>query len=315
MLLMLFTGIGFGATCATCARSPLSGGGDEVVGNGKHRVGVVELTGAIVDTGETVRTLRGFAKREDLDALVIRIDSPGGGVAPSQELYQALREAAKDKPVVASMGSVAASGGYWTALGADWIFASPGSLTGSIGVISQLPDLRALADLARFNMRTFKSGPHKDIGSPLREMTADDEAVFMDLIRDIYDQFVGLVIERRHLSREAVLHLADGRVMSGRVAFDAGLVDQLGGLYDAARKGVALAEAKKPEKEREKLKAGEETEEPTLVYPRKPMPGFLRLLSEELGEGLGRGLAEGIDRGAIRAANHLAGGNPNVELR
>jgi protease-4 len=275
---------------------------------------VIELFGAITDGGDTVRQIRDFARRDDLRGIVIRIDSPGGAVAPSQEIYEALKFAAKSKPVVASMGSVAASGGFWSALGADWIFASPGSITGSIGVLSQTPDLRGLADLLRVKMRTFTSGPLKDAGNPFREMTPEDEELFMSLINDIYMQFVSVVAERRKLDLETVKNLADGRVMTGRAALEAGLVDELGGLHDAARKVVLLAEAREAEEEppAETSTAAEgEIEDPTLIYPKKPIPGLLRMLIESTESAVSKGIAAGIGRaagGAADAAGEAAGG-------
>jgi ClpP class serine protease len=192
-------------------------------------------------------------------------------------------------------------------------------MTGSIGVIAQIPDFRAIADTLRFNMRTFKSGPVKDIGSPLREMTTDDEAIFMDLVRDIYDQFVSLVSERRHMTRDNVIRLADGRFMSGRVAFQAGLIDQLGGLHDAAHKAVALAAEKRAADKGDKLEPSDggpnKEDEPTLVYPRKPATGLLRLLGEEVGESLGNGLARGLDRAAESAGRKLTEAGAHLELR
>jgi protease IV len=223
-----------------------------------------------------------------------------------------LRAAAKEKVVVVSMGSVAASGGFWTAMGADWIFANPGTLTGSIGVITEIPDLRGIAELLRFRLRTFKSGPLKDAGNPFREMTPEDQAMFQTLIDDIYLQFVAVVAERRKMDVDEVKKIADGRVMSGAAAFEAGLIDELGGLHDATKKAVLLANAREAEKEGKTAtssKADEKIEDPTLVYPKKPIPGLLDLLTEGAKSAIANGLADGIDRAAARARDS------NVELR
>ena len=163
-----------------------------------------------MDTTQSVRDIRKFLRRADLKALVVRVDSPGGAVAPSQEMYQEMRRASLEKPVVVSMGSVAASGGFWVAMAGDYVFASAGSITGSIGVISQSPDLQRVAELLRFNMRTYKSGPHKDMGNPFRQMTEDDDAVFMALIDDVYEQFVTVIHERRGLEITDIKKFADG---------------------------------------------------------------------------------------------------------
>jgi protease-4 len=278
---------------------------------GGERVGVVELIGPITDSAAVVGDLRKFADRDDLVAIVLRIDSPGGAVAPSQEIYDAMRWAARKKPVVASMGNVAASGGFWASLGADWVFASPGSITGSIGVITQTPDLRGLAELARVRFHTFKSGPLKDAGNPFREMTKQDEALFMSLIDDIYDQFVSLTAERRRMPIDEVKKIADGRILTGRAALGAGLVDELGGLHDAARKAMLMANRRRAEEEGEAVTstaAEAELEDPTLVYPKKPAPSFLDLLSE--------GASSAVSRGVGDAARALLDDDPApVELR
>ena len=315
VILALFMGVGMGGACSTCLHGA-AGVQDEVIVGGGDRVGVVELLGVITDSTEVVRHIRQFAKRDDLVAIVVRIDSPGGSVAPSQEIYSALRAAAKEKPIVASMGSVAASGGLWSALAADWIFASPGSVTGSIGVITELPDLRGIAELLRFKMRVFKSGPLKDAGNPLREMTPADEELFRSLINDIYEQFVSVVAERRNMDRERVLAIADGRVMTGRAAIEAGLVDELGDLHVAAKKAVVLAKARKEEEEGKTVTSTavtDDVEDPTLVYPKKPLPGLFRMLTEGAERAIAEGIAGGIERSTERAGRSLS--TTPMELR
>jgi len=289
----LILGLMLGGSCATCARLPLDDmGGEKVLGGDGPKVGVIEVLGPISEVQETVEQIRGFARREDLKAIVVRIDSPGGSVAPSQEVYRALRYASGKKPVVASMGTVAASGGFWIGLGADWILAEPGSIVGSIGVISQLPDLRGIADRVDFRLRTFKSGPVKDLGNPLRELTERDREVLQGLVDDLYDQFVTLTSERRGLDRAQVLTLADGQVMSGRRALDEGLVDELGGLYTAARRAVAMVEDRASGTETSSAAAPGLEKEPALVYPKGPGPEFLKYL----GARLQQGVADGISR-------------------
>lgn|GEM_PF-300241 len=285
VILSLVMGMVMGGACVTC--SPHSDVDDEAPFAGGPHVGVVELSGAIADGTALVRTIHRFSEKSDLVAIVLRIESPGGAVAPSQEIFDAVRKASEKKPVVASIGTTAASGGFWVAMGADWIVASPGSLTGSIGVITELPDLRELARFAKIDMKVYKTGPHKDVGNPFREVTPGDEAIFMGMLSDIYDQFVEVVATRRHLDVDYVRRYADGRVFTGRQAKTLGFVDELGGLDAAARRAVWMAEerrAKEREKEPEHTK-----DDPTLVYPRKREPGILRLLAEEAGEGAASG--------------------------
>lgn len=297
-----FFGLLLGTSCVTCGHLP---GREqrEFAGESAHRVAVLELEGPIMDTSESVRTLAGFARQKDIDAVVVRINSPGGAVAPSQELFDAMRAASAKKPIVASMGSVAASGGFWAAMGADYVFAAPGSITGSIGVISQAPDLRELARFLKVDVHTFKSGPYKDLGNPLREMTEGDRAIFQGLVDDIFEQFVTMIAQRRGLEREQVLKVADGRVMSGRAAHEAKLVDALGGLREAAVKAAELADEKK-------RAAGDKVPEgpvdPSLIYPRR-RDALLSLLAEDVGSSLMKGLLGGFDAGLEAAARRVEG--------
>ncbi len=301
--------MGLGGTCATCVTTTSRGTEGLFVGSG-DRVGVVELLGPIMDAKETVRDIRAFSSRDDLLGIVVRIDSPGGAVAPSQEIFSAMREASKAKPVVASMGSVAASGGFWASLGADWVYASPGSVTGSIGVITQSPDLRGIAELLRVRVRTYKSGPLKDVGNPFREATSADEALLMGLIQDIYEQFVAVTAARRKLPLDAVRRVADGRIMTGRAAHEVGLVDELGGLYDAARKAVSLAKAKdEGAATATSTTSASPGEEPMLVYPKKSGPGLLDLLLESTSAAISDGVSSAVDRTVTRLRE------PEVVLR
>lgn len=299
-------GIFMGGSCMTCLGA--GGAGDETDGFGGPRVAVVELIGPIMDGAETVREIRRYARQGDIRAIVVRIDSPGGAVAPSQEIFSAMRAASAEKPVVVSMGTVAASGGFWAAMAGDWVVASPGSVTGSIGVISQTPDLRGLAELLRVDMRTYRSGPHKDTGNPLRAPLPGDEAVHMELISDVYEQFVSVISERRRIEADAVRRFADGRIFSGRRAYELGLVDQLGGLHDAAKHALVLVEERRAKEAGEAPEAVED--EPALVYPRRPSVGLLRLLSEEAGAGAASGAGRVVGR-ALEDISH----DPRIELR
>ncbi len=290
-VLALVIGSLLGGTCVTCAT--LSEQDTELMFARGDRVGVVEVNGGITESKETVDIIRRFAKRDDLVAIVLRIESPGGAVAPSQAIFTALREASKRKPVVASMGSVAASGGFWISLGADWVFAEAGTITGSIGVIVQTTDLQGVAEALRFSVRTYKSGPLKDMGSAYRDPTPKDDATFMALVDDIYDQFVTVTAERRGQTVEQIKTVADGRIMTGRTALEADLIDELGGLHAAAKKAVLLALARTDETVQTSSAAYDDVEDPILVYPPDPNPN----LAELFGAGLSRAVRDGVAAG------------------
>lgn len=198
------------------------------------QVAVVEVKGMIVNPMKVVDKLRKYSDREDIKAIVLRIDSPGGGVAASQEIYEAVKRVRNTgKPVVASMASVAASGGYYVALGASKIIANPGSITGSIGVIVSFPLVVELMDKIGTKIETVKSGDFKDTGSPYREVT-DKEREYLDkVVADLYNQFVEDVSRERNIDKKELLKLADGRIFTGAQAFNYGLIDTLGTFEDA----------------------------------------------------------------------------------
>jgi protease-4 len=226
------------------------------------KIGVVEITGPITSSQKIIDQLMAYREDGGVKAIVLRIDSPGGGVGPSQEIYQEVMKTKKRKKVVASLGGVAASGGYYVASGADAIVANPGTLTGSIGVIMQFSNVEGLLKLIGLKTYTFKSGEHKDLGSPFREPTPADEKVLMEVIESVYDQFVEAVAEGRGLDVNAVRKIADGRILSGQQALEHGLVDQLGNLQDA----IDLA-----------ADMGGIEGKPNVIYPKKKrnLMGFL----------------------------------------
>lgn len=205
------------------------------------KVGVVSINGVIVDSREIIEQLEEFGKNDSIVAVVLRIDSPGGGVAASQEIYDAVVELKKHKKVVASMGSVAASGGLLVACSADKIVANPGTITGSISAIMQFANVEELFKKIGLKASTVKSGQYKDIGSPLREMTPEERKIIQDLVDDIYNQFVDVIVRDRKIPREKIVEIADGRVFSGRRAKEYGLVDYLGDMGSAARLACQLA--------------------------------------------------------------------------
>ena len=202
------------------------------------RVALVEIVGPINSSEAIVRQLKKYKESDSVPAIVLRINSPGGGVAATQEIYQeVLRVREAGKTVVASMASVAASGGYYVACAADTIMANPGTLSGSIGVILEFPNTEELFQKIGIRFEVVKSGEFKDIGSPVREMTDREQELLQELIDDTYDQFVEVVTEERDLEREEVLRYADGRVFTGRQGVEYGLIDVLGDYEDA----IALA--------------------------------------------------------------------------
>jgi protease IV len=197
--------------------------------SGGGNVGIVELLGPIYDSERIVHQFETFGEQKSIKAIVFRIDSPGGLVAPSQEIYEAVKRVRDGgKPVVVSMGSVAASGGYYAACGSDTIMANPGTTTGSIGVVAEFLDIQKLMEKIGVRFETVKSGKFKDTGSPHRELTDDDRAYLQSWIDDAFEQFVGVVSAERGLTKAEVLKLADGRAFTGRQAMALGLVDTLG---------------------------------------------------------------------------------------
>lgn len=205
------------------------------------KIGVVEVNGVITDSKDVLEHLVEFQRDPAIKAIVVRVDSPGGAVGPSQEIFRAIQRARKDKKVVVSMGALAASGGFYVAVAADRIYASPGTITGSIGVISEFPDVSGLLDVVHVKATTIKSGPLKDVGSPLRPMTEAEKVYFQGFVNAIYDQFLSDVAESRKLPKDDVRKLADGRVLTGQQALEAKLIDELGNLEDALDGAVKLA--------------------------------------------------------------------------
>lgn len=207
----------------------------------REKVGIIPIEGVIGDSEELVEQIEAFADDKRIAAVVLRIDSPGGGVVASQEIYQAVRELKKKKKVVASMGSVAASGGYMIAVAADRIVANPGTITGSISTVLHYANVEELLKKVGVRSSVIKSGKFKDIGSPSREMTPEERSLLQAIVDDIYDQFVRIIAENRQLPLQKIFDLADGRIFSGRQAKELGLVDELGGLQDSVLLAGRLA--------------------------------------------------------------------------
>lgn len=210
----------------------MSGGG--LFGKGGDRIALIRVEGVIYDSRSIIRTLDRYADDDRVKAIVVRVDSPGGGVAASQEVYQELVRLRdeKKKVIVVSMGSVAASGGYYIACGSNHVVANSGTITGSIGVIAEWYNYGTLLNWAGLQPEVIKSGTYKDIGSPMRPMTAEERQLMQDMVNRLYGQFVGVVVEARNgkkgLDEARIRELADGRVFTGDEAFELGFVDELG---------------------------------------------------------------------------------------
>lgn len=192
------------------------------------KIGIVSITGIISNSQDLVDKIGEFGKDPSIRAVVLRIDSPGGGVASSQEIYSAIKTLKKNKKVVASLGSIAASGGYMVACAADKIVANPGTITGSISAIMYFANAEELLKKIGLKSSVIKSGKYKDMGSPTREMTDDEKNILQSLIDDIYDQFLDVIVEDRKIPKEDIKKIADGRVFTGRQAQSLKLIDELG---------------------------------------------------------------------------------------
>jgi len=245
-----------------------------------NRIGVVSINGPIYDSLKISEQLEEFANDGSIIAVVLRVDSPGGSVAASQEIYDAVVELRKSKKVVASMGSIAASVGLLVACAADKIIANPGTITGSISAIMQFANFEELLKKIGLKSSVVKSGKYKDIGSPLRDMTPEERKIIQELVDDIYNQFIDVVVKDRKLSREKVLEIADGRVFSGRRAKEYGLIDDLGDMNYAAKLATQLAG-----------KDGKYE----LVYPRKKRESVFDYLLESAANRLSDSLKEGME--------------------
>ncbi|MEC4677125.1 MAG: signal peptide peptidase SppA [Nitrospirota bacterium] len=208
-----------------------------------NKIALIRVEGVILDSRKIVKTLRRYGKNPDIKGILIRIDSPGGGVAASQEIYDELIEIQREglKKVVSSMGTVAASGGYYIASATDLIVANPGTLTGSIGVIMELTNIEGLLNKIGVEGITIKSGKNKDVGSPFRKMKKEERALLQNVLDDVHSQFIEAVAEGRSLHIDEVRRLADGRIFTGRQAQEVGLVDELGSLQWAIQRSAELA--------------------------------------------------------------------------
>ena len=209
-----------------------------------NKIGVIPINGVIKDADTIIEQLIRFRRDKGIKAIILRIDSPGGGVGPSQEIYSETRRTTQAKKVIASLGSLTASGAYYIAAGADKIVANPGTLTGSIGVLMEFITIEELLKKIGIEMQVIKSGEFKDIGALNRKMTDREREMLRRLLEDIRNQFVTAVAKGRDMPREKVLEIADGRIFSGREAKKIGLVDSLGNFRDAVDLAKTMANIK-----------------------------------------------------------------------
>lgn len=239
---------------------------DGLFPGGAGKVAVLPITGMIGDSEAIIEQLKKFAKDDSVKAIVLRINSPGGGVGPSQEIYEEVRKLRGKKVVVSSLGSMAASGGYYIACASEKIYANPGTITGSIGVLMQFVNVKDLVEKIGVRGMVVKSGDYKDIGSPVRDMRPEERRLLQGVIDNVHAQFVDAVAEGRKLGRDEVVALADGRILSGEQAKELGLVDVLGNREDAIAEAGRLA----------KIEG-----EPKVVTPPKKKFSILDLLRDE----------------------------------
>ena len=198
-----------------------------------EKVGVIEIEGMITDAREVIDQIKTFRERESIKAILLRINSPGGPVGPAQEIYREIEKTVEEKKVVASLGSIAASGGYYVASAADRIMANPGTITGSIGVIMGYTNFQELFQKIGLSPVVIKSGEYKDLASPVREMSEKEREILQTFTDNIHTQFIEDVAKGRGKSPDAIRKIADGRIFSGETAKQRGLVDRLGNRADA----------------------------------------------------------------------------------
>jgi protease IV len=250
---------------------------------GPNRIGVIEVRGVIENVQDSLKALREFRKDPNVKSILVRIESPGGGIGASQELYREIRRTINEKPVVASLGGIAASGGYYIASAASRIVANPGTLTGSIGVISYFPNLRELLDKLGISATVIKSGRFKDTGNPDREMTQEEKDLLQETMDQAHRQFIRDVARGRSLAEEDVRKVADGRIIMGETAQQMGLVDELGNFEDAVNASALL---------------GKIEGEPDLIYAKKKKRSLLDFL-------IGSEISEQIDGYVNGSSNFL----------
>jgi protease-4 len=230
-----------------------------------EKIAIVEIRGVIAQSSGIIDEIHQYLEDDGVKAIILRIDSPGGGVGPSQEIHREVLKVKEKKKIVTSMGSVAASGGYYIACASDLIVANPGTITGSIGVLMEFTNIEELFKKIGIKGVVLKSGELKDIGSPFREMTPEERRIIQEVIDNVHQQFIKAVAEGRKLDRSKVTQIADGRILTGEQAKQLGLVDRIGNLDDAIDAAAKLV--------------GIEGK-PDIVYPRKKFSIWELLIRE-----------------------------------
>jgi len=230
------------------------------------KVAIIEIKGVIAQSSDVIEELLQYREDDGVKAIVLRIDSPGGGVGPSQEIYEEILKVRKEKKVVTSMGSVSASGGYYIACASDVIVANPGTITGSIGVLMQFSSFEELFKKIGIKGVTLKAGAYKDAGSPFREMTPEEKRLMQLVLDNVHNQFIQAVAKGRNLDPAKVTEVADGRIFTGEQAKEYGLVDKMGNLQDAIEEAARL---------------GNISGKPNIIYPRRKR-SLLDLLLREM---------------------------------
>ncbi len=232
------------------------------------KIAIVNIDGIILDSKKYLKSFKSIKENHSIKGVVVRINSPGGAVGPSQEIYSELRNLSTYKPVVASMGSVAASGGYYIACAAEKIYANPGTITGSIGVIAQFANYEELLDWAKVDFEVIKSGKLKDVGSPLKKMSKEERQFIQSLIDNVHMQFAKVVSENRDIGMNKIRSLTDGRIFTGEQAKNLNLIDELGSLNVAVNEAAKLSNL--------------EEDPQTIEFPEEKSP-FLELLLSKSG--------------------------------
>jgi protease-4 len=245
----------------------------------REKIGILPIEGTITESDTLVAQLVEFRKDRRIKAVILRVDSPGGSVAPSQEIYREIRRTIQTKKVVASLGGIAASGGYYVACAANKIVASPGTLSGSIGVIMEFVEAEELLKKIGVSVEVLKTGEFKDVGSFNRKLTERDREMLRSLVFDVQRQFVEAVAQGRNLPVEKVREIADGRVLSGAQCKDLGLVDQLGNFEDAVELAKTLTGIKG---------------EVSLVYPKKPRVRWWNLFLQNTSQAVARAIRDAL---------------------
>ncbi len=233
----------------------------------KGNIGIVEINGMILSSKKIIEDIKTFQEDDGIKAIVLRIDSPGGGIGPSQEIYREIIKAKADKKIITSMGSVAASGGYYIASATDGIVANPGTITGSIGVIMEYANIMEIAKKIGISPVVIKSGEFKDMGSPLRELKDSEKKILQELVDELHLQFVSDAAKARGMEIKTMATLADGRAYTGQKALKLRLIDRLGNLDDAVQWAGELGQIKG------ELKP---------VYPREDKLTFIKRLADTL---------------------------------